>query len=86
MAPLDRFYMLKERYLQPQFDAVMVGHNSLQLYRDGFEPFCSNLNLTYLFVHRPIWNWKELYHDLLMCIHPSKLITMDMSHHLAETL
>ena len=29
--------MLKERYLQPQFDAVMVGDNSLQLYRDGFE-------------------------------------------------
>jgi hypothetical protein len=35
--------MLKERYLQPQFDEVQVGDNSLQLYRDGYELYTSML-------------------------------------------
>ena len=36
--------MLEERrYLQPQFDEVMVGDNALQLYRDGFELYTAML-------------------------------------------
>jgi len=35
--------MLRERYLQPQFDEVRVGDNSLQLYRDGYELYTAML-------------------------------------------
>lgn len=35
--------MLKEQYLQSQFDEVQVGDNSLQLYRDGFELYTAML-------------------------------------------
>ena len=35
--------MLKERYLQPQFDEVQVGENALQVYRDGYELYAAML-------------------------------------------
>ena len=35
--------MLKERYLQPQFDEVQVGENALQVYRNGYELFAAML-------------------------------------------
>ena len=35
--------MLKERYLQPQFDEIQVGENALRLYRDGFELYTAML-------------------------------------------
>jgi cardiolipin synthase len=40
---IERYYMLKERYLQPRFDEVRVGDNALKLYRDGYELYAAML-------------------------------------------
>jgi cardiolipin synthase A/B len=60
----ERYFMLKERHLQPQLDEIWVGDNSLQLYSDGYELYTAML--------ATIDEAKEGVEVYVMCGNPGK--------------